>query len=88
MEDKEEIQISKKYFKEIADLCYEIDNDILQDTTAALEKDVRKAKSPGEIRNAIEEILVVLEEVNGDENYQEIINQINDLVIQLDEEFL
>jgi len=86
MED--ELKISKQYFTKIAELCYEIDLPLLEETIAALEKEIKKVRDPQEVRNAIDEIMIILEDIPYDSDNQEIINQINILLVDLDEEFL
>ena len=86
MED--ELKISKQYFTRISELAYQIGSDELDETIASIELEIKKVKDPQEIRNAIDEILVLLGDIPYDSDSQEIINQINTLLVELDEEFL
>jgi len=87
MED--ELKIAKQYFSKIVELAYEIDLPLLEETIAALEKEIKRAKDPQDIRTALDEIMVIIEnDVPINEENQEIINQINSLLVDLDEEFL
>jgi ABC-type enterochelin transport system substrate-binding protein len=83
------LEEAKVIAREIISLCFDISYEPLNETAGAIEIDIRKAKNIGSIKNAIDEITIILGEVDSnDPDETDIINQINELLTRLDEEFL
>lgn len=63
MEDKELLKEAKKIFKNIAELCYDIDYIFLHETVCSLEHDVKRSTSIEQILDTVSEIIQVIDDI-------------------------